>query len=117
RERTAGVVLLASRAVDTDARTVHARTATDAARVGFLRAADRVTLDEEISAASFDDVGKWLNELPSIRTQLLGAKVGASTALGRYTDVIDALLRFDRTMAAEAIDPRLVATASALHEL
>jgi len=117
RERTAGVVLLASRAVDTDARTVRLRVATDAARVDFLRAADRVTLDEEITAASFDDVGKWLGELPAIRNQVIGAKLDASTALGRYTDVIESLLRFDRTMAAEAIDPRLSATSSALYEL
>jgi signal transduction histidine kinase len=117
RERTAGVVLLASRAVDNDARTVDLRIATDAARVDFLRAAGRVTLDEEITADSFDDVGKWLNELPSIRNQLIGTKIDASTALGRYTDVIDALLRFDRTLAAEAVDPQLSATSSALYEL
>jgi signal transduction histidine kinase len=117
RERTAGVVLLAARAVDIEPETADERRATDAARAGFVRAAGRVTLDEEITSATYDDVGKWLDELRGIREQMIGRKVDPSAALGRYTDVIDSLLRFDRTLAAEAIDPRLAAAASALHEL
>jgi signal transduction histidine kinase len=117
RERTAGVVLLADRSAAVAADTADERRTTDAARTGFVRAAERVTLDEEITAASYDDLGKWLGTLPTIRAQVAGSKVAASTALGRYTDVIEALLRFDRTMSAEAIDPRLAATSAALHEL
>jgi signal transduction histidine kinase len=117
RERTAGVELLASRAPDVGPRTANERAATDAAQVGFRRAADRVTLDEEITAASFTDAGKALGQLGEIRKQVGGAKVDPSTALDRYTDVVAALLRFDRSMASEAIDPQLAATTSALFEL
>ncbi len=117
RERTAGVVLLAARAADIGPATADAHDGTDKARDGFARAAARVTLDEEITAASYDDVGKWLNELPTIRQQVTSRSVDASTALGRYTAVVNALLRFDRTMSAEAIDPQLSATSAAVYEL
>ncbi|HEY7591680.1 MAG TPA: nitrate- and nitrite sensing domain-containing protein [Actinophytocola sp.] len=117
RERTTGVVLIAAGAADIEPETAGERAASDAARAGFLRAAGRVTLDEEVTAAAYDDADRLLKELPGIREQVLARSIDPSTALRRYTGVIDALLRFDRTMAAEALDPRLAATSSALYEL
>jgi signal transduction histidine kinase len=117
KERTAGVVLLAARAADIEPELADEQRATNSARDGFTRAAGRVTLDEQITHASYAEVRRWLGELPVIRKQVTGSLVDASTALGRYTDVVEALLRFDRTLSAEAIDPGLAATSSALYEL
>ncbi|MPZ80945.1 MAG: HAMP domain-containing protein [Actinophytocola sp.] len=117
KERADGVVLLAARATDVAPELAPEQRATDRARDGFTRAAQRVTLDEQITHASYGEVRRWLGELPVIRKQVTGSLIDASTALGRYTDVVDALLRFDRTLSTESIDPRLAATSSALYEL
>ena len=117
RERSDGAVLLASRAPDIAAQLADERSAVDAARDEFVNAAGRVTLDHEITAARYRDVEAWLTELAEMREQVVGARIDASTALARYTEVIDALLRFDRAMSAEALDPELASTSSALYDL
>ena len=116
-ERGAASVLLSARARDTVARMADERRATDTAQAAFLRAAGRVTLDHEAAAARYADVERWLGELPNIREQVAQPGFDAANAVTRYSAVVDALLRFDRTMASEAIDPTLASTAAALHDL
>jgi signal transduction histidine kinase len=117
RERSDGTMLLASRAPDIAAQLADERDAVDAATGEFVRAAGRVTLDHDITAARYRDVEAWLTELTAMRQQVVEARIDASTALARYTEVIDALLRFDRSMSAEALDPELAATSTALYDL
>jgi signal transduction histidine kinase len=116
-ERGAAGVLLASRADGIATQLTDERRATDLARVEFLRAAGRVTLDHEAAAARYADVARWLGELADIRGQVEAPGFDAANAVTRYSAVVDALLRFDRTMASEAIDPTLASTASALYDL
>ena len=59
----------------------------------------------------------WLDELTDVRGQVAEPGFDAANAVTRYSAVIDALLRFDRTMAAESLDPTLAATSSALYDL
>ncbi|MFI7680648.1 nitrate- and nitrite sensing domain-containing protein [Actinophytocola sp. NPDC049390] len=117
RERGAASVLLSARAEDAVARMADERRATDAAQAAFLRAAGRVTLDHEAAAARYADVERWLGELANIRDQVARPGFDAANAVTRYSAVVDALLRFDRTMASEAIDPTLASTAAALYDL
>jgi signal transduction histidine kinase len=116
-ERGAAGVLLASRAGDVVAQLADERRDTYHARVDFLRATGRVTLDQEAGAARYADVLRWLDELAVIREQVAEPGFDAANAVTRYSAVIDALLRFDRTMSAEALDPTLASTAAALHDL
>ena len=116
-ERGASGVLLASRAADLVPRLADERGATDDARAAFLRAAGRVTLDHEVAAARYGDVLRWLAELTDVREQAAEPGFDAANAVTRYSAVIDALLRFDRTMAAESLDATLAATSAALHDL
>ncbi len=116
-ERGVASVLLAARAKDVVAQMADERLATDTARTAFLRAAGRVTLDHEAAAARYADVERWLGELANIRAQVAKPGFDAANAVTRYSAVVDALLRFDRTMASEAIDPTLASTVSALHDL
>jgi signal transduction histidine kinase len=116
-ERGTAGVLLASRVGDVPAKLAKEQKATDNARSEFLRATGRVTLDHEAGAARYADVRAWLGELADVREQAAAPGFDAANAVTRYSAVIDALLRFDRTMAAEAIDPTLASTASALYDL
>jgi signal transduction histidine kinase len=116
-ERGAAGVLLAIRAGDVPNHLAAERKATDHARAEFLRATGRVTLDHEAGAARYADVLTWLDKLGDVRKQAAEPGFDAASAVTRYSGVIDALLRFDRTMAAEAIDPTLASTASALYDL
>lgn len=116
-ERGAAGSLLAARAPDVARKLADERFNTDNARTAFLRAAGRVTLDHEAAAARFADAERWLRELPVIREQVAAPGFDAANAVTRYSAVVDALLRFDRTMASEAIDPTLASTAAALYDL
>jgi signal transduction histidine kinase len=116
-ERGAAGTLLAARAPDVVARLAGQRRATDTARAAFLRAAGRVTLDHDAAAARYRDVLRWLDELSVVREQVAAPGFAAANAVTRYSAIVDALLRFDRTMTAEAIDPTLASTAVALHDL
>jgi signal transduction histidine kinase len=120
-ERGSAGVLLAARASDANGGVVPQLTdeyeVTDEARAEFLRATGRVTLDHEAGAARYADVVTWLDELADVRGQVAVPGFDAANAVTRYSAVVDALLRFDRTMAAEALDPTLAATVSALHDL
>jgi signal transduction histidine kinase len=116
-ERGNASLLLASRALDTDAQLADERRTTDHARGDFLRATGRVTLDHQAGAARYADVLTWLDELNEVRGQVRQSGFDAANAVTRYSAVIDALLRFDRTMAAESIDPTLASTASALYDV
>ncbi|MFC4859422.1 nitrate- and nitrite sensing domain-containing protein [Actinophytocola glycyrrhizae] len=116
-ERGAAGVLLADRAEDVPRKLVDEQFNTDNARAAFLRAAGRVTLDHEAAAARYADAERWLGELGDIREQVAKPGFDAANAVTRYSTVIDALLRFDRTMASEAIDPTLASTAAALYDL
>ncbi len=117
RERSDGAVLLASRAPDIAAQLADERSTVDAARDELINAAGQITLDHEITAARYHDVEAWLTELAQMREQVVEARIDASTALARYTEVINALLRFDRAMSAEALDAELAATSTALYDL
>jgi signal transduction histidine kinase len=116
-ERGAAGSLLAARTPDLAGKLADERFNTDNARTAFLRAAGRVTLDHEAAAARFADAERWLRELPVIREQVAVPGFDAANAVTRYSAVVDALLRFDRTMASEAIDPTLASTAAALYDL
>jgi signal transduction histidine kinase len=116
-ERVSAGVLLAARAGDVVPQLADDYHATDNARAAFLRATGRVTLDHEAGAARYADVLTWLDELTDVREQVAVPGFDAANAVTRYSAVIDTLLRFDRTMAAEALDPKLASTASALHDL
>lgn len=116
-ERINASLLLASRTPEVDAELADERRDTDMARQEFLRATGRVTLDHEAGAARYADVLTWLDELAEVREQVSQPGFDAANAVTRYSAVIDALLRFDRTMSAEAIDPTLASTASALYDL
>ena len=116
-ERGSAGVLLASRAGDIAGRLAAEQTVTDRARAEFLRATGRVTLDHQAGAARYADVLTWLDELADVRAQVRVPGFDAANAVTRYSAVVDALLRFDRTMSAEAIDPTLASTASALYDL
>jgi signal transduction histidine kinase len=116
-ERVTAGVLLAARAGDIEAQTAGERDATDNARAEFLRATGRVTLDHEAAAARYADVLTWLDELADVRGQVAEPGFDAANAVTRYSAVVDALLRFDRTTSAEAMDATLASTASALHDL
>jgi signal transduction histidine kinase len=116
-ERGAAGALLAARAPDVAGKLADEWFNTDNARTAFLRAAGRVTLDHEAAAARFADAERWLRELPVIREQVAVPGFDAANAVTRYSAVVDALLRFDRTMASEAIDPTLASTAAALYDL
>jgi len=116
-ERATAGVLLAARAADLVPQLADEQAGVDTARAEFLRAAGRVTLDNEIGAARYSDVLRWLDELGDVREQVIEPGFAAANAITRYSAVIDALLRFDRTMAAEALDATLSATSSALYDL
>ncbi|TDV46145.1 sensor histidine kinase [Actinophytocola oryzae] len=116
-ERDAAGVLLTTDAGDVPRRLAAEQRDTDHARAEFLRATGRVTLDHEAGAARYADVLTWLDELTDVRRQAAQPGFDASSAVTRYSAVIDALLRFDRTMAAEVMDPTLASTASALYDL
>ena len=116
-ERGAAGALLAERAEDLPRKLADERFDTDNARTAFLRAADRVTLDHEAAAARYADAERWLGELADVREQVAEPGFDPANAVTRYSSVVDALLRFDRTMTSEAIDPTLASTASALYDL
>lgn len=116
-ERESAGVLLAARAGDTVARLAGEQRTTDHAQGDFLRATGRVTLDHEAGAARYANVLTWLDELSDVRQQVAVPGFDAANAVTRYSAVIDALLRFDRTMSAESLDPTLASTTSALHDL
>jgi signal transduction histidine kinase len=116
-ERGDAGVLLALGAGEVATRLVPDQRVTDHAKEEFLRATGRVTLDHEAGAARYADVLTWLDELTDVREQAAEPGFDAANAVTRYSAVVDALLRFDRTMSAETIDPTLAATASALHDL
>jgi signal transduction histidine kinase len=116
-ERGSAGTLLASRAPDTVAQLAGEERTTDRAQAEFLRATGRVTLDHEAGAARYANVLTWLDELSDVRQQVAVPGFDAANAVTRYSAVIDALLRFDRTMASEALDPTLASTTSALYDL
>ncbi|MFL6118645.1 nitrate- and nitrite sensing domain-containing protein [Actinophytocola sp.] len=116
-ERGDAGVLLALRVGDVTSTLATEQRATDHARAEFLRATGRVTLDHEAGAARYADVRTWLGELANIREQITETGFDAANAVTRYSAVIRALLRFDRTMSSEALDPTLASTASALYDL
>ncbi|GAB3459279.1 nitrate- and nitrite sensing domain-containing protein [Actinophytocola sediminis] len=117
RERTASAMLLAERYTDNATELRDERAAMDGARGEFFTATGRVRFGEEVTTARYRDVRAWLGELRDVRDQVSGSLIDASTVLSRYTRVIDALLRFDRALSAEMIDPGLVSSAAAQHEL
>jgi len=116
-ERETAGVLLAARSADLVPQLADEQAGVDTARAAFERAAGRVTLDHEIAAARYADVLTWLDELGDVRKQVTEPGFEAANAITRYSAVIDALLRFDRTMSAEALDATLAATSSALYDL
>jgi signal transduction histidine kinase len=116
-ERGDAGVLLALGTGEVAARLVGEQRVTDHAKEEFLRATGRVTLDHEAGAARYADVLTWLDELTDVREQAAEPGFDAANAVTRYSAVVDALLRFDRTMSAETIDPTLASTASALYDL
>lgn len=116
-ERGSAGVLLASRAPDTVAKLGGQQRDTDHAQAEFLRATGRVSLDHEAGAARYADVLTWLDELADVRAQVAVPGFDAANAVTRYSAVIDSLLRFDRTMASEALDSTLASTASAIYDL
>ncbi|MGB3438938.1 MAG: nitrate- and nitrite sensing domain-containing protein [Actinophytocola sp.] len=116
-ERGAAGVLLAGRTADVVPQLADEQRDTDATRAAFMRAAGRVTFGHEAAADRYADVERWLGELADIREQVAAPGFDAGNAVIRYSAVVDTLLRFDRTMASEAIDPTLASTASALYDL
>jgi signal transduction histidine kinase len=116
-ERGSAGVLLAAHASDTAAELAGEQRTTDRAQAEFLRAAGRVTLDHEAGAARYANVLTWLDELSDVRQQVAVPGFDAANAVTRYSAVIDALLRFDRTMSSESLDPTLASTTSALYDL
>ena len=116
-ERASAGVLLAARAADTVVRLAGEQRTTDRTRADFLRATGRVTLDHEAGAARYADVLTWLDELADVRQQVAVPGFDAANAVTRYSAVIDALLRFNRTMASESLDPTLASTTTALADL
>ncbi|HEX6353591.1 nitrate- and nitrite sensing domain-containing protein [Actinophytocola sp.] len=116
-ERGTAGRLLAAGTGDVVSRTAGEWTVTDEARAEFLRAAGRVTLDHEAAAARYADVLTRLDGLTALRGQVARPGFEAATAVAGYSAVIDALLLFDRTTPAEALDPTLASTASALHDI
>ncbi|OLF16018.1 hypothetical protein BU204_19175 [Actinophytocola xanthii] len=117
RERTATVSLLAAAVPDAGTALRDERAAVDTARDAFTRATRRVTLDGEVAAARYGEVLATLRELRGVRQQIDDSRLDTPTAVVRLTAVTDALLRFDRALSAEAIDPRLVAASASLHDL
>jgi hypothetical protein len=89
----------------------------DAARDDLQRAARRTSFENEITAARFTEASTQLAALPALREELLAGRVDAPAALVRYTEIIGALVNFERSVAAEVIDPVLATTAVALHDV
>jgi signal transduction histidine kinase len=117
QERSASVVLRAADTPDIAVQAQRQRVAVDSARREFVDATGRATIDHAVTAARYADALTWLDELPDVRAQVAANQIDAATTLSRYTDIVSALLRFDRAMSSESLDPDLVATSSALYDL
>jgi signal transduction histidine kinase len=119
RERTASTALLAARASG-EAPTGglgDEQGAVDGRTDALLRAANRATFHNEITASRFTEVRDRLAELPAIRQAIATGGLDAPATLGKFSAVIGALFTFDRAAAAEVVDPGLAGTAAALHDL
>ncbi|GAA4802168.1 hypothetical protein GCM10023200_44120 [Actinomycetospora chlora] len=74
------------------------------------------SLDEQTRLA-FDQANAELTQLDRIRDDVLNARVDAAGAIARYTESIDALEVFDRSLSREAADPSVAGLSAGLYSL
>ncbi|WP_051385993.1 sensor histidine kinase [Actinokineospora inagensis] len=117
RERTKAAVLLTSGSRDVAAELAGERQSADYAREEMYRAIGKATFDTEVTRARLRDVTSAFDTLTALRRPVGAGSVDSGTALEGYTDVIHALLNFDRATTGEVADPGLANTAAALHDL
>ncbi|MHC1558782.1 sensor histidine kinase [Actinomycetospora sp. C-140] len=116
-ERSAGAVFVAANRAGGSAPVDQRVEATNRA-VTELREADggADSLDGQ-TRLSFDQANAELTQLDRIRDDVLNARVDAAGAIGRYTESIDALEVFDRSLSREAADPSVAGLSSGLYSL
>ena len=74
------------------------------------------SLDEQ-TRTSFDQADAELEQLDRLRDDVIDGRVDAAGAIARYTEVVDTLEIFDRSLSREAADPSVAGLASGLYSL
>ena len=74
------------------------------------------SLDEQ-TRTSFDQADAELDQLDRLRDDVIDGRVDAAGAIARYTEVVDTLEIFDRSLSREAADPSVAGLASGLYSL
>ena len=74
------------------------------------------SLDQQ-TRTSFDQADAELDQLDRLRDDVIDGRVDAAGAIARYTEVVDTLEIFDRSLSREAADPSVAGLASGLYSL
>ncbi|MGW5050242.1 sensor histidine kinase [Actinokineospora sp. NPDC004072] len=117
RERTKAATLLTGGTRDITSELTAEQRSADAARANLLRSVERAEFANPATGDRYTAVGDRLAELDALRAAVGDRDVDGAAALAGYTEVIRALLAFDRAAAEEIADPGLAGTAGALHHL
>lgn len=116
-ERSAAAVYVAANRAGGSA-PVDERVAATNRSVTALREADgdADSLDQQTRLA-FGQADAELRQLDRLRDDVLKGRIDAAGAIGRYTESVDALEVFDRSLSREAADPSVAGLASGLYSL
>ncbi|MFC4835851.1 nitrate- and nitrite sensing domain-containing protein, partial [Actinomycetospora chibensis] len=74
------------------------------------------SLDQQ-TRTSFDQADAELDQLDRLRDDVIDGRVDAAGAIARYTEVVDNLEVFDRSLSREAADPSVAGLSSGLYSL
>ncbi|TWP52703.1 HAMP domain-containing protein [Lentzea tibetensis] len=90
---------------------------TEVARTALRQSVDRADGLGEVVTTRLVEAGKRLDGLPALREQVRTGEVDRPSAIGDYSEVVDALLDVDEALGSEFGDAGLSRTAVALHEV
>jgi signal transduction histidine kinase len=117
QERAESARLLTAGAADPATELRQEYQATDVNWAAMSRAAQAVSFATPAAVETANGVGEQIEPLSRLRRQVYGSQLDGRAALTRYTEIVGALLAFDRALSGETTDPALSGTATALHDL